>query len=42
MTMTVVISHHLQVVINTRNWGLYLLFWALFSISMLPLSLWIA
>jgi len=42
MTMVVVISHHLQVAINTRNFGLYLVGWAIFSISMLPVSLWVA
>ena len=42
MTMCVVISHHLTVVINTRNFGIYLVAWALFSISMLPFTLWFA
>ena len=42
MTMSVVISHHLQVVINTRNWGLYLTMWACISISLLPFTLWLA
>ena len=42
ITMCVVISHHLQVVINTRNWGVYLTGWAIFSISMLPFTLWLA
>ena len=42
MTMAVVIAHHFQVAINTRNWGLYLNLWALISISMLPFALWLA
>ena len=42
ITMSVVISHHMQVAINTRNWGTYLSAWALFSISMLPFTLWLA
>lgn len=42
ITMSVVISHHFQVVINTRNWGVYLTGWAVFSISMLPFTLWLA
>ena len=42
ITMSVVIAHHLQVVINTRNWGIYLTGWAIFSISMLPFTLWLA
>lgn len=42
ITMSVVIAHHMQVAINTRNWGTYLSCWALFSISMLPFTLWLA
>ena len=42
MTMCVVISHHFTVVINVRNFGIYLVCWALFSISMLPFTLWFA
>jgi len=42
ITMSVVIAHHFQVVINTRNWGTYLTCWAVFSISMLPFTLWLA
>lgn len=42
MTMCVVISHHFTVVINVRNFGIYLVGWALFSISMLPFTLWFA
>ena len=42
ITMSVVIAHHMQVAINTRNWGTYLSAWALFSISMLPFTLWLA
>lgn len=42
MTMCVVISHHGMVVINTRNWGIYLTGWAIFSICMMPLNLWLA
>lgn len=42
ITMTVVISHHFTVVINVRNFGTYLVGWALFSISMLPFTLWIS
>mmetsp|Transcript_39326 Transcript_39326/g.51464 ORF Transcript_39326/g.51464 Transcript_39326/m.51464 type:complete len:561 (-) Transcript_39326:183-1865(-) len=42
ITMSVVISHHFQVVINTCNWGTYLTGWAIFSISMLPFTLWLA
>lgn len=40
--MCVVISHHFQVLINTRNFGTYLVFWMIFSISMLPFTLWLA
>lgn len=40
--MSVVIAHHFQVIINTRNWAWYLSCWALFSISMLPFTLWIS
>jgi len=42
ITMSVVIAHHFQVILNTRNWGVYLTCWAVFSISMLPFTLWIA
>jgi len=42
ITLVVVISHHVTVVINTRNFGLYLAAWALFSISLLPFTLWLA
>ena len=42
LTMSVVIGHHMQVVINTRNWGTFLTGWALFSISMLPFTLWLS
>jgi len=42
ITMCVVISHHLMVVMNTRNWGTFLTGWACFSICMLPFTLWIA
>ena len=42
ITMSVVIAHHMQVAINTRNWGTYLTFWAIFSICMLPFTLWLA
>ena len=42
MTLCVVISHHFTVAINVRNFGLYLVGWATFSISMLPFTLWFA
>ena len=42
LTMSVVIMHHLQVVINVRNWSWTLTAWATFSISMLPFTLFIA
>ena len=42
MTVVVVLSHHIQVALNTRNWTLYLAFWATFSICMLPFTLWLA
>ena len=42
ITMCVVIAHHFQVTINVRNWALFLTGWACFSISMLPLTLWLA
>ena len=41
ITLCVVISHHLQVAMNTRNFGLYLVGWMCFSISMLPFTLWL-
>lgn len=42
LTMCVVISHHFQVLINTRNFGTYLVFWMCFSICLLPFTLWLA
>lgn len=42
MTLAVVISHHLQVVINVRHWGTYLTLWACISISLLPFTLWLS
>ena len=42
LTMSVVVSHHVMVVLVTRNWGLYLVFWACLSISLCPFNLWIA
>ena len=42
MTMCVVISHHFTVAINVRNFGTFLVGWAVFSISMLPFTLFIA
>lgn len=40
--IVVVLAHHLQVAFNTRNWAVYLGSWACFSISMLPLNLFLA
>jgi len=42
ITMTVVISHHFTVMINVRNFSTWLVGCGLFSISMLPLTLWLA
>ena len=39
MTFIVVVTHHVHAYLNTRNWTNYLIFWGIFGISMLPLTL---